>query len=525
MLTQAQLSIIGEALMPLYQGLEKWVISDIARRLVKMQRYTETAELQAQSLRELGYSPTAIQRAVMLQLNGDAKFRQLLLKNTAEYKKELAAQIRAANNGAKKQSDEVIHEVGNMAFREDMSLWRAARIDLKRPSSLSQIVAVASKRTIGDLLNLTKTAAFQYKSGAMVEAQKAFTGAMNNALIRVASGAQSYTSAIHDAVQELADSGLRTIDYASGVHRQLDTAVRNALVTTANQLSGDISIANCEATGVEHVEVSAHWGARTDGTGGHGDHQAWQGKVYRRHGSDDKYRNLADATGYPDDPTGLKGYNCRHEFYPFWAGISEPTEWPEEPAPVEYNGKTYTYYEATQKQRSLERTIKRYKRRAYAEDALGENSSATRGRVEVWKDEYERFSSAANLRPEWSRTMVEGEGAADWNRIFKRDKKVEKVYNSNGQSVTVVGRTTIRGTPNSITQVVSDGGYVTRNFYDADGRQIKQISNNNHGNPKRHQLGNHGEHAHDYIYSENGKTSRPMRELTDQEREENADIL
>lgn len=54
----------------------------------------------------------------------------------------------------------------------------------------------------------------------------------------------------------------------------------------------------------------------------------------------------------------------------------------------------------------------------------------------------------------------------------------------------------------------------------------KQISNNNHGNPKLHPFGKHGEHAHDYIYAEDGRLKgRPVRELTDEERKENEDIL
>ena len=56
--------------------------------------------------------------------------------------------------------------------------------------------------------------------------------------------------------------------------------------------------------------------------------------------------------------------------------------------------------------------------------------------------------------------------------------------------------------------------------------QSKQICNNDHGHPKQHPFGKHGEHAHDYKYDANGKLlSRDARELTDEERKENSDIL
>ena len=41
-----------------------------------------------------------------------------------------------------------------------------------------------------------------------------------------------------------------------------------------------------------------------------------------------------------------------------------------------------------------------------------------------------------------------------------------------------------------------------------------------------HPYGKNGEHTHDYVYDEEGKlVGRPVRELTEDERKENADIL
>lgn len=98
--------------------------------------------------------------------------------------------------------------------------------------------------------------------------------------------------------------------------------------------------------------------------------------------------------------------------------------------------------------------------------------------------------------------------------------------NANGDSIIEVDRTTLTADPNSITQVTHKKGGIDRNYYDKLGKQSKQISNNNHGHPKSHDYGEHGEHAHDYIYDDNGELmDRPIRELTDEERKENSDIL
>ena len=97
--------------------------------------------------------------------------------------------------------------------------------------------------------------------------------------------------------------------------------------------------------------------------------------------------------------------------------------------------------------------------------------------------------------------------------------------NAAGQDIIEVKKITLTGTPNSITQLTGKKGGIERNYYDENGRQYKQISNHNHGNPKQHPYGVNGEHAHDYSYSENGKVKRTTREMTVEERKENEDIL
>lgn len=113
-----------------------------------------------------------------------------------------------------------------------------------------------------------------------------------------------------------------------------------------------------------------------------------------------------------------------------------------------------------------------------------------------------------------------------------KDNRVAEVRNSNtlknaaGMDIITVQHVELFGEPNSITQVTRKNGGIDRNYYDGSGRQIKQVSNHDHGQPEKHPYGNHGEHAHDYIYNENGKLiSRTPRELYDDERKENGDVI
>ena len=196
----------------------------------------------------------------------------------------------------------------------------------------------------------------------------------------------------------LTQSGLRHIDYKNGVTRQIDTAVRNAVLTASAQLSGEIMQANIEESGVAYVQVSAHWGARDS-------HAVWQGKVY----SLAEFRSVC-GYGEPSNPDHIYSYNCRHTHYPYWPGISEPVEYPPEPGPFEADGKTYTYYQATQRQRAMERSIRAMKRDALAQDAMGDKGAlaAAKIRLDEKTAAYKRFSAQVNMRPRLERTQVFG---------------------------------------------------------------------------------------------------------------------
>lgn len=79
-----------------------------------------------------------------------------------------------------------------------------------------------------------------------------------------------------------------------------------------------LQLARMEEMDCEFVEVTAREGARPT-------HAVWQGRVYHRGGAvvhdGERYEDFEAATGYGTGP-GLCGWNCRHNFYPFYPGVS-----------------------------------------------------------------------------------------------------------------------------------------------------------------------------------------------------------
>lgn len=433
-LTDEQLELLGNRLVPLYQELEQDVIADIARRVKKTGRYTETAELMARALMEQGYSPARIQREVMKVLRADKEYQMAVAEHTKEYKQYVASEISRVVAEAKERGNDIVADAGNMAFNADLSMWEQAGKSLSQPSGFHQLVDAMAVQTNGELKNLTKSLGF--KNVGFTALENVYQHQLDLGLIKLTSGAYNWQRVVDDCVRELAQSGLRTIDYKSGRSMQLDTAVRNCIRTASGQLAGKVTMLNMDSTGESLVEVSQHWGARSDGSCGHGDHAYWQGKVYAtdhgRHVAEARrlgysIRNLEDATGYPSDPLGLCGYNCRHSFYVFFEGISEPNQWNPEPAPVTVNGRDYDYYHATQRQRQMERQIRATKREIEAQRALGGDAKELQSKLRKQTADYKRFSSDVDIRPKTERLRVQT-GSSDLSKT-KTMKWISDQYN------------------------------------------------------------------------------------------------
>ncbi len=538
MLSEEQLEIISEAITPLFQYLEKEVITDIARRIAKTLTYSRTAELQAMSMAKLGYSPARIRKEAMKILNADPEYRKAVAKNTLEYKREVRNTINEITREAYRCNNDIVSNAGNMAWINDLSVWKSAGKELEDNSFLQQLVDSFAAQTTGELKNMTQTTGFKVMSG-YEGIENAYRRELDKALIKICSGTFSQDKVVRDVVHDLAQSGLRSIDFASGYSMQLDTAARLAIRTGCHQLAGKVQDKNIEQTGENLVYVSKHWGARNTGTG-HANHEQWQGRVYfikegqdyseeaRRIGQD-YITDLWRATGYSadgaheSDPTGLYGYNCRHNHYVWFEGSSSmPKEQPQ-PDPVTINGKTYDYYAMTQKMRSMERNIRALKREKEALTALDDDTTEISAKIKQKTAEYRDFCKTCGVPASTSRLRYEC-GTSDLRKT-KAWKSFDNIVKVSKNDIINVEKTSLYERSNSITQEILKSGGVNRNYYDNEGKQIKQISNHNHGNAKHHPFGEKGEHVHDYIWEAGKLIGRPARELTEEERKENSDIL
>lgn len=328
--------------------------------------------------------------------------------------KEIEKAIRQTTGISEKKLNELIDDVverNQKYYTEAIDLARITQPDVLVDATTIDAI---KRQTQDAFRNITASMGFLVDAGrTMLPPAKAYQHALDAAEMMIKSGAISYNEAIKRSVKELADSGLRAVDYESGHRDQVDVAVRRAIMTGVSQLCSKYTEQAAEYLETPYYEVSAHAGARDKpGPSPWSSHKDWQGKVYSTR-SGDIYPNIYEVCGL-GAVDGLEGANCRHRRYPWVEGVSERTYTDEQLDHIDdglgctFDGKTYTAYEATQEQRKVERTIRKLKREkaAYKAAGLHEEEQAVNIRLRRLNAKYKAFSAAAGLPEQRERMKV-----------------------------------------------------------------------------------------------------------------------
>lgn len=380
------LDALPEELAELYRALEDTLLDEICSRLKLADQLNEVTVQDIRALRSHGIDLKDIEKAIRKTSGISEKKLQGLL-------------------------DDVVER--NQKYYTDL-------IDLAHITQPETLVSVEDtwaiyEQTKQTMRNITRSMGFLVDAGrTMLPPAKAYQWALDNATMKIQSGAISYNQAIKSAVRQLAQSGLKVVDYESSVHRQIDSSVRTAVMTGVNQICAKYTEQSAEWLETPYFEVSAHAGARDKpGPSPWSSHKAWQGRVYSVH-SGDIYPNIYEVCGL-GAVDGLEGANCRHKRSVWVEGVSERSYTDKQLEHIDdglgctFEGKTYTAYEATQMQRRVERTIRKLKREkaAYKAAGLTGDAMALNTRLHRLSTKYKAFSEAAGLPEQWERTKVQ----------------------------------------------------------------------------------------------------------------------
>ena len=248
------LDALPEELAKLYRSLESQILDEICSRLNLADQLNEVTVQSIRALRSHGISQQEIERA-----------------------------IRRTTNISEKKLTELLDDVVERNQR-----YYSELIDITGVTAPQTLLSIEDtyaiyEQTRQTFRNITQSMAFLVDNGrTLLAPARAYQSCLDKAILKIEAGATSYNESIKDAVRELADSGLKVVNYESGHIDAVDTAVRRAVLTGVNQLNQKYREQSMDYLGTDLVEVTAHLGARNiPGPLGFEAHSEWQGKVYK----------------------------------------------------------------------------------------------------------------------------------------------------------------------------------------------------------------------------------------------------
>lgn len=396
MLTADQIEALGEKARQLTEPITEFLIRDIARRISEAGQLTSTAAYQVWRLQQLGLSQNQVKKKIQKLLDASMRDVEQLMTQAAE-----------------------------VGYDFDIrNLPHTGAVPFATNKTVQEIVDAAVQMARDDLTNIVQTMGFIGPNGQALPLTQAYEQACDFAFQKVVTGAQDYMSAIREATKGLAEKGIVTIDYATGYHRSVEAAVRGNIMGALGTMQEKISQQTHDDLGCDGWEISAHAASAPD-------HEPIQGKQY----SDEAYRRLNNSL-----VRRIGTLNCGHSAFPIILGVNSPQYSQKQldemrqanEKGIVYEGKHYTVYQATQRQRKLERAIRDRKRRILIDETTGDKERLAIDQTKLVRlnDEYARFTKAAKLRSQRERTNIPGFGPAQANAARASAKAIEKHANS-----------------------------------------------------------------------------------------------
>ena len=321
MLTPQELLEIVDTLHPQLDTLNLWITKDLISRLMA----------------RLG-------RGEEFLLTGTDQWQLEVYKSAGGHYDALQQEIKRFTKKSDAEIRAIFEDAGIRAWEADEAFYVAHGLEpvsFMQSESMLRLLTDTYQRTNGEIHNFTRTTA--------QASQQRLIKVLDDAHFKVMTGAQSYTSAVKDAVNEIVGNQTK-VHYPSGHTDTIETAILRAVRTGVGQASGNMAMQGMIERDWDLIRTSAHIGARYgDGGENPSNHFWWQGKLFSRTGKTPGYLLFEEATGYGTGE-GLCGWNCRHSF-----GPGDPNHNPYADFDAEENKKVY---DLSQKQRTAEARIR-----------------------------------------------------------------------------------------------------------------------------------------------------------------------
>lgn len=350
--------------------------------------------------------------------------------------------------------------------------------------SLQRYVNSLAKQTVDEYINITQHTAFAVfaKDGKSIaplfEANKnklatslsdTYTKLVDYAVTKVQLGEESYTKAMRDVIKAMASSGIKTVDYATGYSRNLESAVRQNILWGVKQCNQNTADMIGEEFGADGYEIDYHSNPRPS-------HAEMGGRQYAK-GPARTVKGVYYPSFEEEAEPLLNEYGCLHFKFSILLGISVPAYTKEQLAEFkardkqkfEFEGHKYTAYEGKQLQGRIESAIKYQKDLANTAKKAGDNDLRREAQynINVLTNKYAKLSEVSGLPTRMERLQMGGFKAVknksidniSKSGIIKEDDVV-KLYDKNGKYLRSIPCPDVR-LPDDTMSIITKGANIT----------------------------------------------------------------
>lgn len=312
-------------------------------------------------------------------------------------------------NKKKKEIKQILEEILETSVKNSVSIDTLESYNSHNNANISVndiFNSRSANNLISEALKDTENISKLINTKAIESAKKEYQDILNTAYLEASTGIYTYDKSIRLAIDKMAQNGILMANYDSGRRISIESAVRRDIITRVNKLVGDIELTTAkDIMKTNLVYVDQHLGARTRTKYTKEDfeaHDEWQGKIYMIEGSNDKYGNLYEKTGY-GKMLGLKGINCYHDLRPYfeWETIPKPID-------IEESKKERALLDT---QREFERNIRALKRKKIVAKKMG------------YEETYEKANkSLIKINKEYNKWLEENQKIRNANREYVSNK-------------------------------------------------------------------------------------------------------
>ena len=321
---------------------------------------------------------------------------------------------------------EIFEEVAksDYAFAKRFYDYRGIKyIPYEENIALQRQVKALARITARDYINISNTLAFTKQvNGKIVytDLSRLYQEVVDEAILNIAQGKDTFYNEMRKTIKNLANSGVRSVEYGSGYSRRLDSAVRMNLKGALMNLHNEIQAEIGKEFGADGVEISVHQNPAPD-------HAEVQGRQFTKE-EFEKFQNDKDCYDYTGkffakeheghDRRSISQLNCYHYTFDVVLGVSEPQYNNEELQEIidnnnkgfEFDGVHYTNYEGTQLQRQLETAIRKQKDIQIIAKNSGDKELVldSQNKITQLSKKYKQLSEISGLPTKSQRLSVSG---------------------------------------------------------------------------------------------------------------------